>query len=494
MSDNPTSPAGAGAADPVPPGSATAPSSISAAWARHRVSRRETRKGTAIALAAWIFAVYDFILFGTLLPGIQEDFGWSNATAVAVSTAISVGTAIVVFGVGPLVDRLGRRKGMLITVSGTALASAATAATFNPAYLVGVRSIGGLGLAEQSVNTTYLNEIYALSEDDTITKRRGFIYSIVQGGWPLGTLLAAGFAAAFLPLVGWRGCFLIATFPALLVILVRRTLKETPQFTLQDRVRKLLKQGKTTEAHALAAEYGLEPEKKAPLREVFAPESRRNTIFLGLAWFTNWFGIQTFSVLGTSVLVEGKNVDFAGALIQAGGKQRPLGIPVIVDRALQARVKSALEPEWEARFEPKSYGFRPGRGCHDAIEARPPIRAEPVAAQSHQRRIHEPLPCGPRPLATKGSECRSWSIHPPATTGCRGSPAPATARSTRRPTWSPPGAPTTSPGPAPSSAPTTWPREPPPGASSACTASTCRPTAWARGPTSTAPCRSRSSS
>jgi len=55
---------------------------------------------------------------------------------------------------------------------------------------------------------------------------------------------------------------------------------------------------------------------------------------------------------------------------KAGGKkQRPLGIPVIVDRALQARALNALEPEWEARFEPKSYGFRPGRGCHDAIEA-----------------------------------------------------------------------------------------------------------------------------
>jgi RNA-directed DNA polymerase len=52
---------------------------------------------------------------------------------------------------------------------------------------------------------------------------------------------------------------------------------------------------------------------------------------------------------------------------KANGKKRPLGIPVIFDRALQAHVLSALEPEWEARFEPKSYGFRPGRGCHDAI-------------------------------------------------------------------------------------------------------------------------------
>ncbi|WP_375510054.1 group II intron reverse transcriptase/maturase [uncultured Nostoc sp.] len=50
-------------------------------------------------------------------------------------------------------------------------------------------------------------------------------------------------------------------------------------------------------------------------------------------------------------------------------EKRPLGIPVMNDRALQALVKLALEPEWEARFEPNSYGFRPGRSCHDAREA-----------------------------------------------------------------------------------------------------------------------------
>jgi RNA-directed DNA polymerase len=54
---------------------------------------------------------------------------------------------------------------------------------------------------------------------------------------------------------------------------------------------------------------------------------------------------------------------------KSNGRRRPLGIPVIADRALQALAAAALEPEWEARFEPKSYGFRPGRGCHDAIVA-----------------------------------------------------------------------------------------------------------------------------
>src|SRR5262249_20734493 len=50
-------------------------------------------------------------------------------------------------------------------------------------------------------------------------------------------------------------------------------------------------------------------------------------------------------------------------------KMRPLGIPMITDRCHQAGARNALEPEWEAQFEPRSYGFRPGRGCHDAIES-----------------------------------------------------------------------------------------------------------------------------
>ena len=50
-------------------------------------------------------------------------------------------------------------------------------------------------------------------------------------------------------------------------------------------------------------------------------------------------------------------------------EKRPLGIPTIRDRAKQALAKLALEPEWEAKFEPNSYGFRLGRSCHDAIQA-----------------------------------------------------------------------------------------------------------------------------
>ena len=50
-------------------------------------------------------------------------------------------------------------------------------------------------------------------------------------------------------------------------------------------------------------------------------------------------------------------------------EKRPLGIPTQQERARQTLVRQALEPEWEAKLSPHTYGFRPGRSCWDAIEA-----------------------------------------------------------------------------------------------------------------------------
>ena len=74
--------------------------------------------------------------------------------------------------------------------------------------------------------------------------------------------------------------------------------------------------------------------------------------------------------LAKQLRITGKSKATRRVWIPKPGKdeKRPLGIPTIHDRALQGVIKNAIEPEWEAVFEPNSYGFRPGRACQDAIQ------------------------------------------------------------------------------------------------------------------------------
>jgi RNA-directed DNA polymerase len=97
-------------------------------------------------------------------------------------------------------------------------------------------------------------------------------------------------------------------------------------------------------------------------------------------------GKKTAGIDGFTVLTDGERIKLYRKMVEyqinchrpkpshrtyikkKNGKLRPLSIPTIKDRIYQNIAKMALEPQWEARVEPTSYGFRPKRGCHDAIE------------------------------------------------------------------------------------------------------------------------------
>ncbi|GAA3055909.1 MFS transporter [Pseudonocardia yunnanensis] len=292
-----------------------------------RVTERDVRIATWVCFFAWTFAVYDFVLFGNLLPKLAEDHGWSSSQSTGINTWVTIGTALVAFGVGPLVDKLGRRKGIIIAVIGAALASAMTAvagwvvgavAGIGIVLLILVRSVAGLGYAEQAINATYLNEMFAhVYSDPARARRRGLIYSLVQSGWPVGSVLAALSIYLLFPVGGWALCFIVAVFPAIFMVWAARYLKESPQFAVRHEAEKLMDEGRSEEAVALADAAGIDlTNRSAPLTSAFTGEALRSTLVIGSAFLLSWLGVLTFSILGTSLLTaeSGKNISFDNAL------------------------------------------------------------------------------------------------------------------------------------------------------------------------------------
>lgn len=293
-----------------------------------KIKEKDVKIALWLCFLAWTFAMYDFILFGNLLPEFAKDLGWNSSMSAGVNTAVMAGTALVAFSIGPIVDGFGRKKGIVIAVGGAAVASALTTVAGIVAGITGgiglvlivlVRSFAGLGYAEQAVNATYLNELFAQRTSDPFkVKRRGFVYSLVQAGYPVGSILAASSIYVLFPIGGWELSFIVALFPAIFILIAARYLKETPQFVVRKKCNELLQQRKCDSARVLAAQYGVDIEEQAtPLVAAFKGESKRSTLVIGTAFCLNWFGALTFSVLGTSVLSaeDGKDIAFQSALV-----------------------------------------------------------------------------------------------------------------------------------------------------------------------------------
>lgn len=285
------------------------------------VTRAESAGGTTIprgkvvyasvvAFIAWTLSVYDFILFGILLPVIAADFKWSTQFSTLVATWVSVGTFVVAFAVGPIVDYLGRRTALVVTTAGAAISSGLAALTFGPLYLIIVRSLSGFGYSEQAVNATYLSEIYG-------ARRRGFLYSLVQGGWPIGVLFASAVTAGLLPLIGWRGTFAVATFPIIVVAILATKLPESPHFEALKEVRRLSQIGRAEEARMLGQAQGIDASKAQHFsyRQLFLSGERQHTIWLGLSFLLNWIAIEVFVVLATTIMIQAKGVSMHNALL-----------------------------------------------------------------------------------------------------------------------------------------------------------------------------------
>jgi MFS family permease len=294
-------------------------SSQSANWRPPPVTVGQVRYATIIAFLAWAFAVYDFVLFGNLLPQMGTDLGWDAGKQASLNGWVSIGVIFVALAVGPVVDRYGRRAGVMLTVGGASIFSALTAFAGGVALpvLIAIRSFAGLGYAEQGVNGAYLSELYSSAESKFIRARGGSIYGLVQGGWPIGALMAAGFSAVLLGIVGWRGVFLVAGVMSGIVAVLAYFLRESPKFEILDRIKGLHANGQADEAAALARANGIAETHRgeASFADAFRGAALRPTIGLSLTHILGWMPVLMFGILGTSVITQVHHITFENSLL-----------------------------------------------------------------------------------------------------------------------------------------------------------------------------------
>lgn len=262
-----------------------------------------------VAFLSWTFAVYDLITFGNLLPVIQKSFGWSNATASFVVTAISLGSLVVALAVGPMIDLWGRRNALFATTAGAALSSGLASIAAGPLSMIGIRALSGFGMSEQAVNAAYLNEMFG-------ARNKGVLYGLVQAGWPVGVMLSAAIAGTFTESLGWRAVFLIGTFPLIIVFFLRMGLKESPYFLKLQHLKQLRRAGQIEDAEALGKKWSLSAgsESRNTYAELFSKPFRRQSIALGLAFFFKVVSDSQMTVLATSILAQTKGIALSGAL------------------------------------------------------------------------------------------------------------------------------------------------------------------------------------
>ena len=105
--------------------------------------------------------------------------------------------------------------------------------------------------------------MFAHQSDPAKARRRGLIYSLVQSGWPVGSVLAAGSVYLLFPIGGWALCFAVAAIPAVFIVLAGRWLKESPQFAHRHQIDKMIKDGRVQEAQQLGEKYGIDVSEKA---------------------------------------------------------------------------------------------------------------------------------------------------------------------------------------------------------------------------------------
>lgn len=263
------------------------------------------------AFAGWALVTYEWDLFSVLIGPASKILGLNGTQTADMLAAITFGMAAFIFGIGFLIDRLGRKYFYQFNLVFTSIFTAITGlVTFIGVVPLVLTRIGAQGPAQldQPVAATMISE-------EMPARWRGAIYSFVQAGYPTGVAIASAVAAILYPILGYVDVWFIAVIPLILVVIARRWTKETKRFSA---VAKATKEEKASKPVTGDVELFTDVRKvrKNPYRQAFEKDVRKSTIAALLIYFgADFFGIVILFAGYILEIVDKLPVSSAGALL-----------------------------------------------------------------------------------------------------------------------------------------------------------------------------------
>lgn len=172
------------------------------------------------AMAGWGLDAFDVMLYTLVITTIIKEWEISLVTAGFLASITLFASAFggILFGI--ISDYFGRVRALMITVLIYSVFTALCGVAQDVTQLAIFRLLLGLGMGgEWTAGSVLVSETWP-------AEHRGKAMGIVQGGWAIGYLLAAGVAAIIIPLWGWRALFFVGITPAILIVYIRTKVKE----------------------------------------------------------------------------------------------------------------------------------------------------------------------------------------------------------------------------------------------------------------------------
>ena len=232
-----------------------------------------------------IFDGYDLFIYGVVLPDLMDEWSLTPVQAGALGSYALFGMMFGAFIFGPMADRIGRKKGVLICFVLFSLATFLTGFAESTTQFGILRFIAGLGCGGLMPNAVALMNEYAPR------RSRGTLVALMFSGYSLGGVLAAGIGIFALPRFGWEFMFFAAIIPLLLVPILMWKLPESIGFLVRenknDQARQMLaKLSPNTPINAQTElTQNITKANSVPVLDLFKEDRLLGTLMIWLAFF-----------------------------------------------------------------------------------------------------------------------------------------------------------------------------------------------------------------